>query len=147
METMVPLFLFYQWATTRPVELQAAWRRAGAVYSAEWWPPSQRHAEGSNDVQLILRFSHACRISYLFGMKGPCMTIDTACSSSLVAAHYAVWDLMSAKCDLGLAAGVNLTLTPQRSAAFTITGKIVSLHALCCTTHTCWHSIYPLAVP
>lgn len=66
----------------------------------------------------------AGRISYLFGLKGPCISIDTACSSSLVGAHYAVRDLRAGACDAALASGVNLTLSPQKSAAFTITGDI-----------------------
>ena len=65
-----------------------------------------------------------CRISYVFGLKGPCVSVDTACSSSLVASHYSVSDLTSGKCEMSLAAGVNLTLTPQRSSAFTITGVL-----------------------
>lgn len=29
------------------------------------------------------------RVSYTFGLTGPCMPTDTACSSSLIAAHQA----------------------------------------------------------
>ena len=29
------------------------------------------------------------RLSYTFGLTGPCMSTDTACSSSLVATHLA----------------------------------------------------------
>lgn len=66
-------------------------------------------------------YLHSC--SYLFGLRGPCVSIDTACSSSLVGAHYAARDLAARDADLALAAGVSLTLSPQKSSAFTITGE------------------------
>ena len=64
----------------------------------------------------------AGRLSYAFGLRGPAVSIDTACSSSLVGAHYAAADIGSGNVASALAAGVNLTLSPAKTAAFTITG-------------------------
>ena len=38
-----------------------------------------------SELILNLKYANAGRISYMFGMKGPCVAIDTACSSGLVA--------------------------------------------------------------
>ena len=64
------------------------------------------------------RYSASGRLSYVFGLQGPSLTIDTACSSSLVAVHLACRSLWSGECSLALAGGANVILQPQISIAY-----------------------------
>ncbi|MEM7157012.1 MAG: SDR family NAD(P)-dependent oxidoreductase [Myxococcota bacterium] len=66
----------------------------------------------------------ANRVSFLLDLQGPSEAIDTACSSSLVAIHRAARAILDGECDVALAGGVNLTLSPGLFQAFTDSGML-----------------------
>ncbi len=66
----------------------------------------------------------ANRISYMLNLKGISQPIDTACSSSLVAIHHAVQSIEHGFCDMAIAGGVNLILTPNMTIAFSKAGML-----------------------
>jgi acyl transferase domain-containing protein len=68
----------------------------------------------------------AGRVSYVLGLNGPAMAVDTACSSSLVAVHLACQSLRARDCNLALAAGVNMLLTPEPFICFAKWGMMAS---------------------
>ncbi len=60
----------------------------------------------------------ANRLSYIFDLHGPSLTIDTACSSSLVALHEARHALARGEIDAALVAGVSMLLSPHGFIVF-----------------------------
>jgi phthiocerol/phenolphthiocerol synthesis type-I polyketide synthase C len=60
----------------------------------------------------------ANRLSYVFDLRGPSMTIDTACSSSLVAFHQACQSIRSGETDAALVGGISLHLHPYGFIGF-----------------------------
>ncbi|MEU3838576.1 SDR family NAD(P)-dependent oxidoreductase [Streptomyces sp. NPDC028635] len=66
----------------------------------------------------------ANRVSYLLDLHGPSEAVDTACSSSLVAIHRAVRALRDGECDMAVAGGVNVILTPGLLESFRQSGML-----------------------
>ncbi|MCP2251336.1 amino acid adenylation domain-containing protein [Prauserella aidingensis] len=103
-------------AALRPSDL--AGKRVGvflgvsAVEYAECQRGAGRAVEGhaaTGAAQSIV----ANRVSYFFDFRGPSVTMDTACSSSLTAVAQAAASLRTGACDLAIAGGVNLLLSPE----------------------------------
>ena len=66
----------------------------------------------------------ANRISYMFNLKGPSVSLDTACASSLVTVHLACQSLRSQESNVALAGGVNLILAPEITISFSKYGMM-----------------------
>jgi acyl transferase domain-containing protein/thioesterase domain-containing protein len=70
------------------------------------------------------------RVSHIFNLTGPSISIQTACSTSLVAVHYASQALLSGECDMALAGGVTIELPQGRGYIFN-DGEILSPDGHC----------------
>ncbi|MDE9556290.1 SDR family NAD(P)-dependent oxidoreductase [Xenorhabdus bovienii] len=66
----------------------------------------------------------ANRVSHLFDFHGPSLTVDSSCSGSLSAVHLAIQSLRSGECEMALAGGINLLLTPTRHISFAQSGMM-----------------------
>ncbi|MBX6385003.1 MAG: acyltransferase domain-containing protein [Microbispora sp.] len=53
------------------------------------------------------------RISYLFDLRGPSMSVEATCSTSLVAVHLACREMWAGQTDMAIVGGVNLLLAPD----------------------------------
>jgi acyl transferase domain-containing protein/acyl carrier protein len=54
----------------------------------------------------------ATRTAHKLDLRGPAISVQTACSTSLVAIHLACQGLLNFECDMALAGGVSLRVTP-----------------------------------
>jgi myxalamid-type polyketide synthase MxaD len=59
------------------------------------------------------RYAASGRLSFMFGLQGPSLTVDSGCSASLVSTHLACRSLRSGESDVALAAGVNVVIEPN----------------------------------
>ena len=66
----------------------------------------------------------ANRISYCFNLQGPSMAMDTACSSALTAVHVACEHIRAGRCNMALAGGVTVMITPDGFIGFSQAGML-----------------------
>ncbi len=66
----------------------------------------------------------ANRISYCLNLLGPSIAMDTACSSALSAVHIACEQLIDNKCEMALAGGVTVMITPDGFIGFSQAGML-----------------------
>jgi acyl transferase domain-containing protein/acyl carrier protein len=75
--------------------------------------PLNRHSIAGNTAVGMTLTLLANRLSYVYDMKGPSMSIDTACSSSMVALDQACRAIWSGDSALALVGGVNIMHRPE----------------------------------
>ena len=86
--------------------------------------PGNRHLVDAHVTVGVSLSIAANRVSHCFDFRGPSVAVDTACSSSLTALHLACQSLTDDKCDLAIAAGVNLLLTPESTLGIAKAGML-----------------------
>ncbi|GLV53931.1 hypothetical protein KDH_07820 [Dictyobacter sp. S3.2.2.5] len=64
------------------------------------------------------------RISYVFDLQGPSITLDAACASSLASIYYACQSLWLGESKLAIAGGVELMLSPDSSIMLSKLGML-----------------------
>jgi len=64
------------------------------------------------------------RLSFFLDIHGPSQVIDTACSSSLVALHRAVLSIQHEGCEMAIAGGANLLISPDMHIMYSKVGMI-----------------------
>lgn len=120
MDPQQRLFLEYSWNTIEDAgysieELEG--KKVGVFAGTQFHDyeelirkASESHAQVATGTS---RAMIANRVSYMFDFHGPSETIDTACSSSLVAVYRAMKSIQSGECELAIAGGVSLILSPD----------------------------------
>ncbi|MEU6368208.1 aminotransferase class III-fold pyridoxal phosphate-dependent enzyme [Streptomyces sp. NPDC046931] len=91
------------------------------ISEAEYLHQMQRaaaHSVEMHDVTGTALSVASGRLSYHLGLRGPSLALDTACSSALVSVHLAVRSLRAGECDMALAGGASLMLSPDAFIAF-----------------------------
>ena len=66
----------------------------------------------------------ASRISHFLNLRGPAIAVDTACSSSLSAMHLACQAIRNGECEMAIAGGVNIILSPSVTMSLSKAGMM-----------------------
>ncbi|KAL3871081.1 hypothetical protein ACJMK2_039101 [Sinanodonta woodiana] len=72
----------------------------------------------------------SARVSYVYNLLGPSMTIDTACSSSLVAIHLGIQSIRSGEIQMAVCGGVTSILYPETFIAL-CKARMMSVRGQC----------------
>jgi acyl transferase domain-containing protein/acyl carrier protein len=78
-----------------------------------------QHTATGQDTSII-----AARVSYMYGLQGPSLTVNTACSSSLVSVHLACQSLRTGESSIALAGGVSVIASPESTIAMSKFGAM-----------------------
>lgn len=65
-----------------------------------------------DNVSTAITTLTACRAANRLNLRGAAYVVDAACASSLLAVEQAVWRLRNRQCDLAIAAGIFINLSP-----------------------------------
>ncbi len=98
----------------------------GSVYG-DYWQRQIPDLDGLDFYAELVADARAAlsgRLAYAFDFRGPALTVDTACSASLVAVHLACQSLRAGECDVAVAGGSNIILTPYSSITFGLAGAL-----------------------
>ncbi len=102
----------------------------GAMFEEYSLYGAQLQARGINTAISGSIGSIANRVSYVYNLHGPSISVDTMCSSSLTTVHLACQSLHNNDCEVAIAGGVNISIHPNKYLLLA-QGKLASSKGRC----------------